>query len=423
LARIAPFNGIRYNASLDGELDRLTCPPYDIISPADRIHYHEIHPNNFVRLILGEERDTDNDSENRFLRSRSYLEQWLASGILRPDERPALYIYEQRFERDGKPRQIRGIVCAVKLHPYSDRVILPHENTLAKPKSHLIPLIHAAKADLDSVYGLYDDENGAIESLLDAASSGKPAADVIDRDGVRHVLWVYDDPAGIARIAGFMADKQIAIADGHHRYETALAYGQEMRENASGPEELGSDYVLMTIANVRQKDMTILPTHRVVGSVPEELLSGLRASLAELFEIGRSSRETILADMVGRGAIGMYEPSGAVTLKLKRDPASLLDGSDANRRLELNVLHKLILERSLAIDEEKLRNQTHIVYTRDADEAMDLVDCGERQLAFLLNNISVKSVLDLAAAGEKMPQKATYFYPKLLSGLVLRTLD
>lgn len=423
MAKIAPFSGIRYNESSAGELDKLTCPPYDIISPSDRIHYHEIHPHNFVRLILGEQRDTDNDMDNRFVRSRSYLEQWLASGVLRRDVRPSLYINEQHFECDGKPSQIRGIVCAVKLHPYSDRVLLPHENTLAKPKSHLIPLIHAAKANLDSVYGLYDDEDGAVESILDAATSGSPAEDVTDRDGVRHTLWVYDDPAGMARIVDFMADKQIAIADGHHRYETALAYSQEMRENAGGSAELPSDYVLMTIANVRQKDMTILPTHRVIGGVPEELLSGLRESLAERFEIRPSSKETITADMAERGAIGMYEPSGAVTLRLKQDPASLLDGSDANRRLELNVLHKLILEKSLAIDDDKLRNQTHIVYTRDPKEAIELVDAGERQLAFLLNNISVKSVLDLAAAGEKMPQKATYFYPKLLSGLVLRTLD
>jgi uncharacterized protein (DUF1015 family) len=382
-----------------------------------------MHPFNFVRLILGEQRAGDNDVDNRFARSRSYLDGWLSSGILRRDPRPSFYVYEQRFERDGGRRRIRGLACAVKLHPYSDRVILPHENTLAKPKSHLVPLIHATKANLDSVYGLYDDEHGEIDRVLDAATSNEPAADVTDRDGVRHILWVYTDPAGIARISSILADKQIAIADGHHRYETALAYSLEMREKSGGSQELPSDYVLMTIANVRQKDMTVLPTHRVVGGVSNELMTGLRGSLAELFEIGPSSRETILADMAERSAIGMYEQSGTVTLRLRRDPASLLDGSDANRRLELNVLHKLVLERSLAIDDDKLRNETHIVYTRDAQEAMDLVDAGERQLAFLLNNISVKSVLDLAAAGEKMPQKATYFYPKLLSGLVLRTLD
>jgi len=423
LAGIIPFNGIRYSESSAGELDKLTCPPYDIISPADRICYHEMHPFNFVRLILGEERAGDDNVDNRFARSRSYLDGWLSSGVLRRDPQPSLYVYEQRFERDGARRRIRGLVCAVKLHPYSDRVILPHENTLAKPKLHLIPLIHATKANLDSVYGLYDDEHGEIDRVLDTATSSEPAADVTDRDGVRHILWVYADPAGIARISSLLADKQIAIADGHHRYETALAYSLEMREKAGDFQELPSDYVLMTIANVRQKDMTVLPTHRVLGSVPNKLIAGLRGSLAELFEIGPSSRETILADMAERSAIGMYEPSGAVTLKLRQDPASLLDGSDANRRLELNVLHKLVLERSLAIDDEKLKNETHIVYTRDAQEAMDLVDAGERQLAFLLNNISVKSVLDLAAAGEKMPQKATYFYPKLLSGLVLRTLD
>lgn len=424
MAEIAPFSGIRYNASSVGDLSKVTCPPYDIISPADRVYYHEVDPHNFVRLILGEEREGDNETDNRFTRSRAFLEEWLNEEVLIRDSEPAVYVYEQLFQREGREMRIRGLACAVRLHPYSDRVVLPHENTLAKPKSHLIPLIHEVKANLDSVYGLYDDEQGVLDPVMDAASAAEPVADVVDRDGVRHLLWAYTEPTGIAQIVGFMADKQIAIADGHHRYETALAYSEEVRtEKGTQPGELASDYLLMTLANVRQKDMTVFPTHRVVGSVPENLMAGLEDSLTELFEIEPSSRESIISDMAERGAIGMYGASGAVTLKLKTDPATLLEGSDASTHLELNVLHKLVLERSLEIDAEKLRNQTHIIYTRSADEAMDLVDAGERQLGFLLNNISVKSVLDIAAAGEKMPQKATYFYPKLLSGLVLRTLD
>jgi uncharacterized protein (DUF1015 family) len=228
----------------------------------------------------------------------------------------------------------------------------------------------------------------------------------------------------IAQIVEFIKDKQIAIADGHHRYETALAFAEETHQK-------GSDYVLMTIANVFQEDLTVLPTHRVVGNVPNDLMNGLVESLAELFEVKKSSRQSILADMKSEDAIGMYGKSGVFTLKLNVEPNKLLSGSEASRNLgcfgcmqpKLNVLHKLVLERSLGINDEKLRNQTNIIYMRSADEAMGLVDSGERQLAFLLNEMSVKSVLDIAAADEKMPQKATYFYPKLLSGLMLRKMD
>ncbi|MCL5104573.1 MAG: DUF1015 domain-containing protein [Armatimonadetes bacterium] len=421
MAEIAAFKGIRYNETEVGSLDKVTSPPYDIISPEDRAYYHRLHPNNFVRLILGEEFESDNESDNRFTRAKAYLDQWLRDGVLIQDAEPSIYIYEQQFERDGK-RVVRGITCAVKIHDYADKVILPHENTLAKPKSQLGQLIREAKANLDCVYGLYADEHGALDDVMARAMGSPSVADVHDKDGVRHILWALSDASDVAVIVDYMKDKPIAIADGHHRYETALGYRDEMREKSGGSGELPSDYTLMTIANVYQEDMTIFPTHRVLANIPAELLDSLDRMLSNLFESAPSSRGSILSDMARLGAIGVYRKGEARTLKLKAAPGSLLSGSEASRKLELNVLHKLILEPALGIDDEKLRNQTHIIYTRSADEAMDLVDSGERQIAFLLNHIAVKSVLDVASAGEKMPQKATYFYPKLLSGLMLRLL-
>ncbi|MCE5197550.1 DUF1015 domain-containing protein [bacterium] len=426
MAEVAAFKGIRYNQAVVGELDKVTSPPYDIISPEDKKHYYNVHPNNFVRLILGEDIEGDSEQENRFTRARRYLDQWLEEGVFVRDEQPSIYVYEQQFERDGRSKTVRGLTVAAKLHPYSDRVILPHENTLAKPKSHLSPLIRATQANLDSVYGLYADEEGTLDKVMDRAAKQTPVADVRDRDGVRHILWIVNDPSEIAIVVDYLKDKPIAIADGHHRYETALAYRDEMREKCgcqAGCCEMPSDYALMTIANVFQKDMTVYPTHRVVGNVPDDLLANLDASLAEMFDVRESSKESLLDDMARLGAIGIYSKGDARTLKLKQDPGAVLEGSEASRSLELNVLHKLVLERSLDIDQDKLRNQTHIIYTRDAEEAIGLVDSGERQIAFLLNNIEVKAVLDIAEAGEKMPQKATYFYPKLLSGLVLRKMD
>lgn len=418
MAEIKVFNGIRYNESKVGPLEKVTCPPYDIISSEDEIYYQKLHPNNFVRLILGADLEGDGENNNRFTRAAGFLEKWMEDGVLVRDQMPALYIYEQQFEENGCKRVVRGLTCAVRLQDYEDRVILPHENTLAKPKSHLIPLIHEVKANLDSVYGLYADPSGAVDSILAPRLSEAPDMEATDRDGVRHLVWVLTDMEAISQVRAFMSDKQIAIADGHHRYETALAYSKEVK--GSVPD---SDWVLMTLANVHQKDMTVYPTHRVVGALPERLLDALNGKLDSLFEITKSTRADLLNDMADRGAIGIYRKTGAVTIRLKQDPAGLIDGSETSGRLELNILHKLVLERLLEIDSEMLRNQTHIVYTRSSDEAMSLVDSGDRQLAFLLNHIPVKTVLDIAAAGERMPQKATYFYPKLLSGLVLRKMD
>jgi uncharacterized protein (DUF1015 family) len=406
-----------------GDLSKVVSPPYDIISPEDRIHYHKRHPQNFVRLILGEESATDTDSNNRFTRAKKYLHTWLSRGILKQDYARAIYVYQQRYEREGRACAIRGLVCAVRVHDYSDGVILPHENTLAKPKSQLIQLMRETRANLDSIYALYADEAGVLDAVMDRAMAGRHACEARDKDGVLHLLWVLLDPNEIAKIVDHIKPQPIAIADGHHRYETALAYRDEMRAQHGGAAELPSDYTLMTIANVYQKDMTIFPTHRVVAGLAGDVISRLDRGLGELFEVGASSGRTLLSDMAELGAIGMYRAGSAVTLKPKPESRALLQGSEASRDLELNVLHKLILERVLAIGEEDLRNQTHIVYTRDPAEAMRLVDSGERQVAFLLNHIDVKSVLDIATAGERMPQKATYFYPKLLSGLVLRKFD
>lgn len=422
MAEIAPFNGIRYDESVVGELSKVVSPPYDIISPEDRVYYHKLHPNNFVRLILGEEFENDSESDNRFTRARCYLDSWITEGVMKQDVKPSIYVYQQQFESGGKLRIINGFICAVKLHEYADGVILPHENTLAKPKSALGETIRKTQANLDCVYGLYADENGILDEIINRAMSKKADEDTTDKDGVRHLVWVINDQSEIAAVVEFMKDKPIAIADGHHRYETALAFRNEMRSKCGCNCEQTFDYTMMTIANVFQKDMTIYPTHRMLNNLSDEAVDALEGRLREKFEVAESSKENIISDMARLNAIGLYYKKGIKTIKLKSDPGMYIEGCEAARNLELNVLHKLILEDLLGIDKEKLLNQTNVTYTRDADEAMSLVDSSKMQIAFLTNNIEVKVVLDIASAGEKMPQKATYFYPKLLSGLVVRKL-
>lgn len=435
MAQVKPFAAIRYDTAVVGELSKVTSPPYDVISPEDRVYYHKLHPNNFVRLVLGEEFPTDNDHENRFSRAGRYLDEWLASGVLKQDPEPAIYVYQQVFAPLGAGqseacKSVRGFTCAVKLADYSENVILPHEWTLARPKSDLALLIRQVKANLDCVYGLYADRDRVLDTVMDKAMAGTPIEEAVDKNGVINRVWAVTNPADIEKVVSFMADKQIAIADGHHRYETALAYRDELRLVGPGhdvpaqqhPAEREFDYVMMTLINVYEKDMTIYPTHRVLGNLPENTLVGLDAELKEDFEVKASTKQTLVEDMAREGAIGMYRPGAAAILVPKEGIESMLPGSEPSRKLELTKLHKLILEKRLGIDDEKLRNQAHIVYTRDPDEAFRLVDSGERQIAFFVNHIPVKAVLDIAAAGEKMPQKATYFYPKLLSGLALRKL-
>ena len=424
MAEIAAFRGIRYNPSVVGDMDKVVSPPYDIISPEDRVVYHELHPSNFVRLILGEEFESDTETDNRFTRAKSYLEEWLEKGVLVPDDAPAIYVYAQHFKRGGLPRTVRGFTCAVKVHDYDEKVILPHELTLAKPRIGLMGLLNQTNANLDSIYGLYADPRGELEKVMDRIMSVPAAIDVTDREGVRHFLWVVSDQAEIDLVASFLRDKQIAIADGHHRYEASLYHRDEVRAQGGVTEGAHSaEYTLMTIINLHQKDMHILPTHRVLNNLSEEALGALDGGLPEHFDVIDSTSATLVHDSAQAGGIGMYRKGDAKVLVPREGFCELIGGCEASKRLELNILHKLILEKILGIDHEMLRNQTHVLYTRDPRKAMELVDSGQRQIAFLLNHIDVKSVMDIANAGEKMPQKATYFHPKLLSGLVLRKLD
>lgn len=429
MAQIKPFKAIRYDEAVVGELSKVTSPPYDIISPEDRVYYHKLHPNNFVRLVLGEEFATDNESDNRFTRAGRYLDEWIASGAMKQDAEPAIYVYQQIWEAGGIQKSVRGFTCAVKLQEYDDKVILPHEWTLARPKSDLAVLIRQVKANLDCVYGLYADPDSVLDAVMDKAMAGTPTEEAVDKVGVINRIWAVTDIAEIAKVVAFLADKQVAIADGHHRYETALAYRNELRapSTSSGCSgcscgECDFDYAMMTLVNVYEPDMTIYPTHRVLANLSDEALASLDENLSESFEVRASSKEALIEDMAREGAIGMYHTGGAMILVPKPGIESLLPGAEPSRKLELSKLHKLILEKHLGIDDEKLRNQANIVYTRDPAEAFRLVDSGERQIAFFVNHIPVKAVLDIAAAGEKMPQKATYFYPKLLSGLALRRL-
>lgn len=424
MAIIRPFQGMRYDLSVVGDLSDVVSPPYDVISPADRVYYHQKHPNNFVRLVLGEELLGDNQQENRFTRARKYLDDWSNNGVFKQEQAPAIYVYEQEYTKAGQTLTIRGFTLLVRIEDYANGVILPHENTLAKPKSDLIKLIRATEANFDSIYGLYPDKEQELTSLLDDSATTTPDAEAYDKDSVRHRLWVIDDPAQISKVAAFLADKEIVIADGHHRYETSMAYRNEARtRDGSTSGEEPYDFVMMTIVNVYGKDVVIFPTHRMVGNLPDEAVADLLPKLSDKFSVEQANG--CLSDaMAARNgkAIGLFTTSGSYLLTLKVDPQPLINKDRSLCELDLTVLHSLILDDTLGIDEAKLAQQTNVTYTRDEQEAVSRVSAGEFQMAFIMNPVNVETTLNIARAGEKMPQKATYFYPKLISGLALRRM-
>lgn len=422
MACVKPFKGIRYNQTIINNIDQVVSPPYDIISPEERKKYHELHQNNFVRLILGEEYESDNENNNRFTRAGEYLTDWLTKDILIEEEKPSIYLYQQRFTSNGKLNIINGFITAVKICEYSENIILPHENTLSKPKGALTETIQKTNANLDCVYGLYYDENYVLGSVISKYTSSAPTILAHDSDENEHVIWAINDSCDISIITNFMSDKQIAIADGHHRYETALKNRNEIRLNNRANEELKSDYVMMTLVNVFEKDLTVLPTHRIINNISDDIIDNLIQNITNKFDVAKVSNKNLVSNMTEKNAIGLIMPDACYTLTKKADTILDINASIYTKELELTILHKLILEDIMGIDKEKLAAQTNVTYTRSLEEAFNLVNSKSAQMAFICNNIPVKAILDIASQGEKMPQKATYFYPKLLSGLVIRRL-
>lgn len=421
MAVLKPFEGVRYNTEVAGDINTLVSPPYDVINEEERKYYHSLNDYNFIRLILGEESENDTEDNNRFTRAGNYYREWKDNSVMKKDI-PSIYLYQQDFLLNGKKSVVNGFIASVKICEYSENVILPHENTLAKPKGALEATIENTKANLDCVYGLYADKDFDLKlKVMDKYLEITPDIDAVDKDNNHHRLWVISDKEDIKTVCDFMADKQIAIADGHHRYETALKNRNKIREENYTTEELPTDYVMMTLVNVYEKDLLVLPTHRVIYNVDQKLINKLVFELERNFIVEPSKFSTLSEDM-GKEKIGLITKNAYYTVSKKPDVKIYIDASEYTKKLELTVLHCLILDELLGIDRQKLSDQTNVTYTRSLEEANDMVRNGDAQIAFICNDIPVKSILDIASQGEKMPQKATYFYPKLLSGLVTRDL-
>ncbi len=436
MAEIRPFRALRFTEKA-GPIRELTCPPYDIIDESQRLSYLKRNPHNIIRLEL------PRDGEDPYAAAGDTLRDWLQEGILRRDDVPALYVYEIEFDLEGMSdisgaeggrRSVAGLVAQVRLEEFEKGIILPHEETLSKAKADRFNLMKATGCNFSDIYSLYMDDGGESETLdiLQLAAREQPVSEMVDEAGLTHRLWAITDEGIIDAIVRRFTDTKLYIADGHHRYETALNYRNYRREQGE-PVGGDADYVMMMLVEMSHPGLVVFPTHRMVRGVPgfdaEKLLEGCAAYFDILRDVPLDSLDEALehAYKERKKAFGFYAGGESAVLLTLRDPAvmdALLPGqSPASRQLDVNILHILVLERLLGIDKADMANQKSLTYTRSRREALDDVAAGAYQCSFLLNPTRVEEIRDVAAAGEKMPQKSTYFYPKLITGLTMRGME
>lgn len=407
MARVFPFQAYRYTAKA-GDPANLVTQPYDKIYPAMRERYLAASPYNLVRIVLGETRDSDSGADNVYTRAAGYLDAWIGQGVLAQDSAPGMFAYFQDFEIPGTSERLtrKGLVALGALEEYANGVVFRHEQTLSGPKKDRMELLRHTRAHLEQLFLMYQDEEGAVDRILDGAAAGAPELSVTDEYGAHHSLWRIADPAAISRIQVLMADRKLIIADGHHSYETALAFAKEH------PDIKGADRVVMTLVNMHSPGLRILATHRVMSGLDgfdlEAFLSraaGFEVSaLDSLDGLNRAWEE-------GEGRVIIGVASGAKLYKL--------DGGPAAGRLDVSVLHDSLIHGALGVTPEAVREQKNIRYVRGLDAACQEVRSGAAQIAFLLKATSLDQVAEVSFGGGVMPQKSTDFYQKLLSGLTI----
>jgi uncharacterized protein (DUF1015 family) len=440
MAEIFPFRALHYNPLRIPELWKVVTQPYDKISPEMQSRYYRSSPFNLAHVILGRPHADDNPQDNVYIRAGGYFRQWIEDGILVSESDPAIYPYDQEYEVPGRPgsKKVRhGFIAVCRLEDYSARVVHPHEETLSAPKTDRLELLKVTRAHFGQIFVLYTDPAGLVESLLAEHARETPWEQATDEYQTLHSVWRIAEPRAIERVAAAMADKKLVIADGHHRYETALAYRDYCRNR--GISDHRTERVMMTFVRMENDGLTILPTHRLVHSLPAfhwaEFLSQARSVFdTEEFPVQSDERDWAnrflesLARAGGeRPAFGAYAGTGKLAiLRLRSDfdlDRALDDLLPALRRLDVMLLHRLVLERILGIDRRAVREEKNLAYFREFTAAAGAVAKGEAQLCLLLNPTPVDAVRDTALAGLTLPQKSTDFYPKLLSGLAIYWLD
>jgi len=434
MAEIRPFRGLRYNSSQVKDLSPVICPPYDVLSSVDQQHCYQKNPYNIIRLeqAIVEE----NQPEDKYSYSSCLLNQWREDGILQLDTRPALYLHVHHFQFQGKEFKRRGLIARIRLEGKESGIVRPHEGTLAAAKDDRLRLLRACQANISPIFALYNDKDNKAGSIMSRIGKRPPDAIASADSGESHELWTIKEPDKIASLQAMFKSQSLYIADGHHRYETALNYRDERRRSlphCTGEEAF--NFVMMTLVNTSDPDLLILPVHRLVRGVAPKTASALKKKLKDLFTVEECNLAADKPDVLGQEflqimkkrselstTIGLYGlKPGTFMLLHRREPIPVElmppHTSPAYRGLEVSILRHLVLEGILGLGESDL------TYTSQAAEAISRVVSGEFQMAFLLNPLGVDKLQAVADAGERLPGKSTYFYPKLPTGLVINPLD
>jgi len=432
MAIVSPFRGIRYDLNRVGDLSRVVTQPYDVISPEEQRQLHERHPRNIVQVDFGLDREGDDSAENKYTRAAARYRDWIAEGTLAQDPSPAFYYYEQEFTIEGRGTFVRkGFLGALRLSAFGEGMVFPHEKTHSGPKQDRLSLMRATEANMSPIFALYSDPEDAVGKLLRAARKGAPDGSATDDLGVAHRVWKVDDPGAVAAAAAGMRDRKVFIADGHHRYETALAYRDEMRKKHGGGREGAAwEHVLMFLCNMDDEGIVILPTHRGIHSVPgfseAEFASRVRALLP--METRNGSPEDAMRDVAEKGdttkTIGWSAGGGQYHLVSFPDAGRLGDRHlsrfpPAVRTLDVVFLHGMLLEEILGISPEAVTAGQFVKYYKEPAKTASDLAAGRIQAAFFLNPVTMEEFRNVSLSGHVLPQKTTFFYPKILTGLLI----
>jgi len=439
MAEIQPFRGLRYNTK-KVKLTEIITEPYDRITPGMQETYYKRNPYNIVRIILGKDDDPEHPERDKYKRAKIYIEEWEKKGILSKEIQKALYIYEQEFEVKGELKKRRGLIARVRLEEFNSKKVLPHEQTFPKHKEDRLKLLRATENNTEQVFLLYKDDDRRVQKAIEEAlAKAELGAEVRDEDGFLHRLRVIMDMKAIQKIKKAMADKILIIADGHHRYETSLNYRHEaLKETKKAKGDEPFEYIMMTLFDLNDTGLVILPTFRLVRGLEKLTEEGLQNLFAENFEInvvswpGFSDRATLAN--IQKKVESERHTFAAYIARFKKffifhlKGEEILEKIEAQKplvwkRLDVAILHSLLIDRLAAFTDKPFNLENNVSYIRNLEQGLKIVMDGEYDLIFLLKPCSLQQVREVVETGELMPHKSTDFFPKLKSGLVMNPLD
>ena len=425
MAEVSEFRGVRYNPAKVQYMQNVICPPYDVISAQEQQALYEKNKYNMVRLEFGLEQEGDSERNNRYTRARDEFNRWLKEGALIQDQVPNYYVHEHSFEMGESKKKRLELYACVRLEPWENKVVVPHEFTMAKAKADRLDLMKACSADFSPIFGLYEDPGGKINQLIVNRVKANPTYSFLNGTD-SHRFWAVNEPEFVQRVSHFLIPKPIYIADGHHRYETALAYREYRREldpGAGGNEAY--NYVMMALVSFSDPGIIILPIHRLVRGIPADTIDKFRKDLPDYFEIREASAGK-MSHSASSGSIRIYGLEPGQVLNLTPLPSIRVNDflkqkhSEAYGKLDVSVVQHIVCEKLLGLPPGDSDN---LAYTPSGESAGRMVDGGQFQFAVLLNPIPARAIKTVADSNDRMPRKSTFFYPKLPSGLAIFRTD